>query len=58
MKTFFECIIGIGLFIIVGSAGSTDINAISLTQAIIYSLIGIAIASIGMAGHKGTKKGR
>lgn len=56
MNTFFECIVAIGLFIIIGAAGSTDINAISLTQAIIYALIGIIIAAIGMLGCKGKKE--
>lgn len=57
MNAFFECIVAIGLFIIIGTAGSTDINAISLTQAIIYALVGIIITAIGMLGCKG-KKGR
>lgn len=56
MNTFFECIVAIGLFIIIGAAGSTDINAISLTQAIIYALIGIIITAIGMLGCKGKKE--
>ena len=58
MNTFFGCIIGIGLLIVIGSAGSTDINAISLSQAIIYSLIGIAMTMLGLAGYKGDKKRR
>ena len=56
MNTFFECIVAIGLFIIIGAAGSTDINAISLTQAIIYAIIGIIITAIGMLGCKGKKE--
>ena len=58
MKTFFECIIGIGLFIIIGSAGSTDINAISLTQAILIVILGLVIMFIGIVGCNGAKKGR
>lgn len=58
MNTFFECIVAIGLFIIIGTAGSTDINAISLTQTIIYALIGLATMFIGVAGCKGNKKER
>lgn len=58
MNTFFGCIIGIGLFIVIGSAGSTDINAMSLSQAIIYSLVGIAMTMFGLAGYKGDKKRR
>lgn len=53
MSTFF---VAIGLFIIIGAAGSTDINAISLTQAIIYAIIGIIITTIGMLGCKGKKE--
>lgn len=56
MNTFFECIVAIGLFIIIGAAGSTDINTISLTQAIIYALIGIIVIAIGMLGCKGKKE--
>lgn len=58
MNTFFECIVAIGLFIIIGTAGSTDINAISLTQTIIYALVGLAIMLIGVLGCKGTEKER
>lgn len=56
MNTFFECIVAIGLFIIIGAAGSTDINTISLTQAIICALIGIIVTAIGMLGCKGKKE--
>jgi hypothetical protein len=53
MKTFF---ITIGLFIIIGTAGSSDINAISLTQTIIYAFIGLATMCIGVLGRKGKKE--
>ena len=56
MNTFFECIVAIGLFIIIGVAGSTDINAISFTQTIIYALIGLATMLIGALGCKGKKE--
>lgn len=56
MNTFFECIVAIGLFIIIGVAGSTDINAISFTQTIIYALIGLATMFIGALGCKGKKE--
>lgn len=55
MNTFFGCIVAIGLFIIIGAAGSTDINSISLSQALIYALIGIIIVFIGVMGCKITK---
>ena len=55
MNALFECIVAIGLFIIIGAAGSADINAISLTQTIIYALIGIVITFIGVVGCKGNK---
>lgn len=55
MNTFFECIVAIGLFIIIGAAGSTDINSISLSQAVIYALIGIITMLIGVIGCKMTK---
>lgn len=55
MNTFFECIVAIGLFIIIGAAGSTDINSISLSQALIYTLIGIIIVLVGVMGCKITK---
>ena len=53
MNALCECIVAIGLFIIIGTAGSTDINAISLTQALLYIVVGIIIISIGMLGIKG-----
>ena len=56
MNKFFECIVAIGLFIIIGTAGSTDINAISLTQAVIYVIVGIIITSIGMLGCNRNEK--
>ena len=56
MNTFFECIAAIGLFIIIGTAGSTDINAINLTQTIIYALVGLATMLIGALGCKGKKE--
>ena len=56
MSRLFECTVGVGLFIIIGTAGSTDLNAISLTQTILYSLIGLIVTSIGMVGCKVNKK--
>ena len=55
MNALFEFVVAIGLFIIIGAAGSTDINAISLTQAMFYVIIGIVITSIGMLGIKGNR---
>ena len=56
MNTFFECIVAIGLFIIIGTAGSSDINAINLTQTIIYAFVGLAAMFIGALGCKGKKE--
>ena len=58
MKTLFECIVSVGLFIIVGAAGSTDLNTISLTQAILIVILGLVIMLIGIAGCNAAKKGR
>ena len=55
MNTFFGCIVAVGLFIIIGAAGSTDINSISLSQALIYALIGIIVVFVGVMGCKITK---
>ena len=58
MKTLFECIVSVGLFIIIGAAGSTDLNTISLTQAILIVILGLVIMFIGLIGCNATKKGR
>lgn len=52
MKRLFECIVSVGFFIIIGAAGSTDLNTISLTQAILYVALGIVIMSVGVLGYK------
>lgn len=58
MKILSECIVSVGLFLIIGAAGSTDLNTISLTQAILIVILGLVITSIGVIGCKVAKKGR
>ena len=58
MNTFFQCIVSVGLFIIIGAAGSTDLNAISLTQTILIIILGLVIMFIGIIGCNQAKKGR
>jgi hypothetical protein len=58
MKTLFECIVSVGLFIIIGAAGSTDLNTISLTETTLIGILGLVIMFIGLIGCKATKKGR
>lgn len=58
MNTFYQCIVSVGLFIIIGTAGSTDLNVISLTQTILFVILGLVIMLIGLAGCNTTKKGR
>lgn len=58
MNTFFQCIVSVGLFIIIGAAGSTDLNTISLTQAILTVILGLVIIGIGLIGCNSAKKGR
>lgn len=58
MNTFYQCIVSVGLFIIIGTAGSTDLNVISLTQTILFVILGLVIIFIGLAGCNATKKGR
>lgn len=58
MKTLFECIISVGLFIIIGAAGSTDLNTISLTETILFGILGLVIMFIGLVGCNAAKKGR
>lgn len=58
MKTLFECIVSVGLFVILGTAGSSDLNAISLTETILYVILGLTLTSIGLIGCNATKKGR
>jgi hypothetical protein len=58
MKTLFQCIISVGLFVILGTAGSSDLNAISLTETILYVILGLTLTSIGLIGCNAIKKGR
>lgn len=58
MNIFFECIVSVGLFIIIGAAGRTDLNTISLTQTILIVILGLVIMFIGLIGCKVAKKGR
>ena len=56
MNTFFQCIVSVGLLIIVGAAGSVDINVISLTKAMFIITIGLTMMLIGVIGCNATKK--
>jgi hypothetical protein len=58
MKTLFQCIVSVGLFVILGTAGSSDLNAISLTETILYVILGLTLTSIGLIGCNAAKKGR
>jgi hypothetical protein len=58
MNTLFQCTISVGLIIILGTAGSSDLNAISLTETILFGILGLVIMFIGLAGCNATKKGR
>ena len=58
MNTFFQCIIFVGLFVIWGTAGSTDLNVISLTETMLYIILGLVIMLIGLIGCKATGKER
>ena len=58
MKTLFECIVSVGLFVILGTAGSSDLNALSLTETMLYVILGLTLTSIGLIGCNATKKGR
>lgn len=40
-------LIAIGFFLIIGIAGSADLNAINLMETLIYALIGITIMLVG-----------
>lgn len=56
MNTFFEIVVSVGLFIIIGVAGSSDLNAISLTQTILFIILGLVIMFIGIIGCKAARK--
>ena len=58
MNIFFQCVVSVGFFIIIGAAGSVDIDAISLTQAMLVIITGMAIILIGIIGCNTTEKGR
>lgn len=57
MNAFFQCVVSVGLFIIIGAAGSVDIDAISLTQAMLVIIAGITVMFIGIIGCNATQKG-
>lgn len=58
MNLFFQCIVSVGFIIIFGTAGSSDLNAISLTQTMLLIILGLVIMLIGIIGCKATGKGR
>ena len=45
------CILG-GLFILIGSAGASDLNQISVERFIIQGLIGLFLLLVGVVGLK------
>lgn len=45
------CILG-GLFILLGSAGASDLNQISVERFIVQSLIGVFLVLVGGVGLK------
>ena len=58
MNTFYQCIVSVGLFLIIGVAGSCDLDVISLTQTILLLILGLVIMGIGLVGCNSVKKGR
>lgn len=44
-----------GIFVLLGTAGSADLNAISLTQMVVQGLIGLALLFAGVT-YNGKKK--
>ena len=48
MNKFF---IGLGMFIILGVAGSCDLGTITLTETLIYISISLFIIFIGLVGY-------
>lgn len=55
-KTFlnrvFGILIGVGFLLVCGTAGSSDLGRIDFKTAIIQSVLGILIGSIGFIGLK------
>ena len=51
-------LIAIGMLITIGTAGSADLNIISLTQIIIQLIIGLTLMFAGMACNKGNARNR
>jgi hypothetical protein len=52
LSVLFCLIIGVGLFVIMGTAGSADLNAIDCKAFIVQSLIGAAFMGGGVMGLK------
>lgn len=57
MNIFFQCVVSVGFVIIFGTAGSSDLNTISLTQTISFVILGIVIMIIGLIGCNASRKG-
>ena len=56
MNKLFTAIITIGFIIVIGVAGSTDINAITFAETLAYTTIGMTIIFTGLIGLKGRQK--
>ena len=52
MKTLLNILIGIGVFLFIGTAGASDNGNISFSQIIIQILISIALITLGYYGLK------
>lgn len=56
LKKVFHWIFGLCMFagfvVMVGTAGSSDLNTIDFKTALVYSLIGLALMFIGFVGLK------
>jgi divalent metal cation (Fe/Co/Zn/Cd) transporter len=52
VDTISKIIIGVGLAIMIGTAGASDMNTISYAQIVTQSLIGVCVMGIGVVLYK------
>ena len=53
MKHLYLGLLTFGLLLAIGAAGGSDCGSLTLGQAALYGIVGVAIAGIGAKGLRG-----
>ena len=52
INLFFNLIISLGIFVILGTAGGSDMGTVTISEIFTFTLSGIALILVGNAGKK------